>query len=138
MKKVLLLEEDEEGRTALAQILKTRGFTVVQAASDSSALATLWTAYPFDLLIAGATKYDRAVFLSDVREYRPHLPVVFLTDYCSPEARLRGLVFGAFGMSRRLNFYLNMRPITLPELDRLIRIALNGGATNNVFRSAAA
>lgn len=124
MKKVLLLEEDAEARGALARILRTRGFTVVQAAGDRAASAILKSGIYIDLIVASATEKNRIELLSDVRMLRPQLPVIFLSDYCEPESRLRGMAFGAFAMSRALNFYINLRPIALNELDRLIRIAL--------------
>ncbi|MEK6697690.1 MAG: response regulator [Nitrospirota bacterium] len=124
MKNLLLLEEDQEGREALAKVLRKRGFTVRQARDEATALAILAASPPMDMVLAGATERDRSEFLADVRERKPQVPVIFLSDYCGPEARLRGLAFGAFTMSRSLNFYINMRPVGLHELERLIRIVL--------------
>ena len=105
MKNLLLLEEDQEGREALAKVLRKRGFTVRQARDEATALAILAASPPMDMVLAGATERDRSEFLADVRERKPQVPVIFLSDYCGPEARLRGLAFGAFTMSRSLNFY---------------------------------
>ena len=124
MEHVLLLEEDGEGRETLARVLSKRGFRVVPAEDQMTALSVLTSGLPISVVLAGATYRDRIDFLSDLRETRPNLPVIFLTDYCSPESRLRGMKYGAFSMSRRLNFYINMRPVELDELDRMIRIVL--------------
>jgi DNA-binding response OmpR family regulator len=124
MKRVLLLEEDREGREVLGKILKKRGFSVVQAGNAATALASVSSAMPLDLVIAGITDTDRTTFLSDLRDENPDLPVIFLSDYCAPEARLRGVLYGAFLMSRALHFYINTRPIGLQELIRMIRIVL--------------
>ena len=124
MKRVLLLEEDREGREVLARQLKRRGFFVVQAGSTTAALASLAGSMPVDLVITGITDRDRTEFLSDLRGCRPDLPVIFLSDYCAPESRLRGALYGAFLMSRALLFFINTRPIGLHELDRMIRIIL--------------
>src|SRR3990172_5978508 len=117
MKKGVLLEEGSEGRESLARVLKKRGFAVLQTGDESSALDMLSSISQIDVVIAGASDRDRLEFLADVREERPHLPVVFFSGYCGPESKLRGILYGAFSMSRRLNFYLNMRPIGLTELD---------------------
>lgn len=123
MKTLLLLEEDTEARKVLAKVLKKRGFGVLQAKDEPSALG-LASSKSVHMVLAGATGRDRTEFLADVREGHPNLPVVFLTDYCEPESRLRGLVYGAFSVSRRLNFYINMRPIVFHELELLIRMVL--------------
>ncbi len=125
MKNLLLLEEDLEGRETLSRILKKRGFSVVQAEDAGAALRRLDSDSPIDVVLVGASDRDRTEFLSDLRENRPRLPVIFLTDHCGPESRLRGLVYGAFTVSRSHNFYINMRPVGLNELERLIRIVLN-------------
>ncbi len=122
MKRVLLLEEDSEARESLARVLKKRGFVVLQTGDESSAVDIISSASLIDVVIAGASYRDRLAFLADVREQRPNLPVVFLADYCGPESKLRGLRYGAFSVSRNLNVYINMRPIGLNELDRLLRI----------------
>lgn len=138
MRNLLLLEEDAEGRGALARVLKKRGFLVAQAKDQSAALSHLSSARPVDLVLAGATYRDRVDFLSDLRESRPNLPIIFLSDYCAPESRLRGLTYGAFSMSRRHNFYINMRPVGLDELERLIRIVLGKRRFDQTVRLAAA
>ncbi len=129
MKNLLLLEEDREGRESLAKVLRKRGFTVRQAEDEASALAILGASPPVDVVLAGATERDRTEFLADVREGSSQVPVIFLSDYCGPESKLRGLAFGAFTMSRSLNFYINMRPVGLHELERLIHIVIGRGHT---------
>jgi DNA-binding response OmpR family regulator len=138
MIRVLLLEEDSEGRESLARVLKKRGFAVLQTGDESSALDILSSTSLIDVVIAGASDLDRLEFLADVREQRPHLPVVFLADYCGPESKLRGILYGAFSMSRRLNFYINMRPIGLTELDRLLRVIVGDIRTECVRSLVAA
>lgn len=123
MKTLLVLEEDQEGRKALAKVLKKQGYGVLQARDTSAALEHI-DSRQVDLVLAGATNHDRSEFLADLRGERPLLPVVFLTDYCEPESRLRGFRYGPFCMSRRLHFYINMRPIGLHELTFLIRMVL--------------
>ena len=138
MKNLLLLEEDVEGRETLARILKQRGFRVMQAGDEMAALTTISSALPIDLVLAGAATFDRSEFLSDMREVRPLLPIMFLTEYCDPEARLRALRYGPFMLSRKLNFYLNVRPVRLTELDRMVRIILSRQSALHAPRLAAA
>jgi DNA-binding response OmpR family regulator len=124
MKKVVVLDEHREGRESLARILRRKGFAVVQAGDADTALASVSSPVPPDLVIAGVTDRDRSEFLSDLRTLSPALPVLFLSDYCAPESRLRSAVHGSFLMSRSLLFYINTRPVALSELDRMIRIIL--------------
>lgn len=138
MKNLLLLEEDVEGREALARILKRKGFRVLQAGDEMTALTAVSSALPLDLVVAGATSRDRSEFLSDLRGVRPLLPVMFLADYCDPEARLRSIRFGPFTQSRKLNFYINVRPIRVTELDRMIRIIVHKQNAVQAQRFAAA
>lgn len=126
MKNLLILEEDGEGRETLARILKRRGFHVLTTVDEASALLALSSGAPIDVVIAGATDRDRGEFLSDLHETRPDLPIIFLSDYCAPESRLRSLQYGPFSVSRRLNFYINTRPVGFHELERMIRIVLAG------------
>lgn len=137
MKHILLLEEDAEARQALSRLLKRKGFLVQQAENEVHALNIAATR-PIDIVIAGATEKDRSEFFADLRETAPLVPVVFLSDYCSPEARLRGMCFGPFSMSRSLNFYLNVRPVALLELVRLIRLIPGASRqARRISRSAA-
>lgn len=121
MKNILLLEEDAEARRSLARLLRRSGFAVHQAENEGHAL-DITSTRTIDIVVAGASERDRSEFFADLRQKDARLPVVFLSDYCGPEARLRGMVYGAFSMSRNLNFYLNVRPVALPELVRLLRL----------------
>ena len=131
MKSLLLLEEDFEGRETLSKMLRSRAFRVFPAEHEAAALTVLDSDHSVDLVLAGTTHRDRLEFLSDLRERQHSVPVVFLTDHCDAESRLRGL-FGGFYVSRRLNFYINTRAIEFYELDRLIRIVLNPQRTGCV------
>lgn len=137
MNNLLLLEEDKEARGSLARLLKKSGFPVCQAESESSALWFI-SSRRIDLVIVGASERDRCEFLADLRELSRHIPVVFLADFCGPEAKLRGIAYGPFSMSRRLNFYLNMRPIIFTELVRLIRLITARGRSGHSMNIRAA
>jgi len=138
MKNVLLLEEDTEARNALARILKKKGFHLMPVKDARTALEIVASGAHIDLVIAGATEQDRTEFLADVRIKKPDLPVIFLSDYCAPESRLRGMVFGPFSMSRTQNFYINVRPVALHELDLMIRMVLSRRSAFRLNNLAAA
>ena len=128
---LLLLEEDSKGRETLSKMLRLRGFRVFPSEHEAAALAVLDSDHPVDLVLAGTIHRDRPEFLADLRERQRSVPVVFLTNHCDAESRLRGLS-GDFYVSRRINFYINTRAIEFSELDRLIRIVLNPQRTRRV------
>ncbi len=123
MKTILVLEEDLEGRDALATMLRQRGFRVCQAEHEAAALAALGPGCSIDLVLAGATDRNRTDFLAYLRAQRRSIPVILLAD-CDDAVSRKQLLSGGFWLSSRLNFYMNIRPIDFSELDRLIRIAL--------------
>lgn len=123
MKTILVLEEDIEGREALSTMLRRKGFRVYQVEHEAAALAALGPSCSIDLVLAGATDRNRTDFLACLRAQRPSMPVILLAD-CGDAVSRKQLLSGGFWLSRRLNFYMNIRPIDFNELDRLIRIAL--------------
>ncbi len=123
MKNILVLEENLEGRYALSKMLRRKGYRVHQVERESEALTALGPGCRFDLVLAGATDRNRADFLACLRTQRPSLPVILLAD-CSDAVSRKQLLSSGFWLSRRLNFYMNTRPIDFNELDRLIQIAL--------------
>ncbi len=138
MKNLLLIEEDPEGRDVLARILTARGFRVMKAMNESTALTVLGTVVPVDIVIAGATTRDRADFLADLRKERPRVPVIFLMNAGRPAAGSHHSS-DPFSLSRKLNFYINRRSVGIDELDWLIRIIiLNQRGAVPVLRAAAA
>ena len=84
--RVLLVDDNVEGRDALARQLRRAGYTVTEAASGDEALATFGGGSGFDILISdvimpgtmsGVDLADRA------RLIRPDLPVLLLSGYPS-------------------------------------------------------
>jgi len=132
MKSIIVLEEDAESREILSKMLRGRGFRVLPVEHETAARTALDSTHPADLVLAGATYRERLFFLADLRKHRHSVPVIFLADCGNARPRLSGL-FSGFSLSRRLNCYMNTRPVDFFELDRLIRIVLNsrGGRTAN-------
>lgn len=138
MKTLVLLEEDREGRETLSGVLRQMGYSVIPAGSEEAALKAVGSSRTVHLVLAGAADRDRLAFLADVREQRPRMPVLLLSDYCEPESRLRGLLYGAFAALSRRNVYINVRPFSLVELAGLLRCVLRGRRTSGKYQLAAA
>jgi DNA-binding NtrC family response regulator len=134
---ILVLEEDLEGREVLSTMLRRMGYRVCKAEQEAPALAALGPGFSIDLVIAGATDQNRIDFLACLRAQRPSMPVVLLAA-CGDALSRKQLLSSGFWLSRRLNFYMNTRPIDFNELDRLIRIALipQGNARISHIRAA--
>ncbi|HAS54213.1 MAG TPA: hypothetical protein DCS42_08875 [Nitrospiraceae bacterium] len=76
--------------------------------------------------------------MADVREQRPRMPLLLLTEHCEPESRLRGLIYGAFAALSGRNVYINVRPFSLVELADLLRCVLRGRRAAGKLHLAAA
>ena len=138
MKTLVLLEEDREAREVFAGVLRRLGYAVIAAGDEAEAHEAIISSKAVHLVIAGTTDHDRLSFVADVRDSRPHLPVVLMADYCEPESRLRGFLFGPFAALSRRNVYINVRPVALYELAELLRSVLVGRRANRKLRLAAA
>lgn len=132
MKKVLLLSEDATVSTALACMLSNKGFHLIPVNNEASALAALASGMPLDLALASASKNTSKTFLSYLRENRPRLPVIFLTQGSEEDARLGEPGRGAEPLPAIPQVYSYRWPMLLRELDRLVRIALNASAVMTV------
>ncbi len=123
MTTILVLDENIVGRETLSNMLKRKGYHVYQVEHEDAALKALGRGCQIDIVLAGATDRNRDNFLACLRAHQPSLPVILLAD-CNDAVSRNQLLSGGFCLSRKLNFYMNTRPIEFSELDRLIRIAL--------------
>ncbi len=123
MKTILVLDENIVGRETLSTMLKRKGYHVYRVEHEDAALKVLGRGCHIDIVLAGATDRNRDDFLACLRVRRPALPVILLTN-CDDAVSRNQLLSSGFCLSRKLNFYMNTRPIEFSELDRLIRIAL--------------
>ncbi len=126
MKRILLLETGREEGVLLATSLHAKGFCVVQALDEESAMTALSCRPAIDLAIMIHADCDWLEFLISVRKKTPALPVVLLTKNCGDDkSLLRNRFPGVTSLSlsqRRTN---SSRQILLNNLDRQIRIALS-------------
>ena len=81
--RLLLVDDEDEVREALAEMLQSHGHTVLTAAGADEALARLETEPDLDLVLTdlvmpGRTGWDVA---AGVKARRPHLPVGLITGW---------------------------------------------------------
>lgn len=95
-KPILLVEDDERLREALAETLRLGGFEVLEAADGGAALQVLASAP----IAAVVTDYqmkpmDGSTLLARIRDRLPQLPVLMITAYGSIEHAVTSMMNGA-------------------------------------------
>lgn len=83
---VLVVEDEILIRMALAEALRERGYTVVEAASGDEALALLASGVPCQLVVSDVRmpgQTDGLALLRQVKGDRPDLPVVLVSGHLS-------------------------------------------------------
>jgi DNA-binding response OmpR family regulator len=116
---VLLVEDDEATRFAMARTLAREGYRVLTAATGHDAVGLLWeVSEPIDVVLLDVGLPDgRGVDLcARLRELRPATSVVVLTGEAEPAEAARLLELGV----RR--YY--QKPIALDELLATVEAAL--------------
>jgi DNA-binding response OmpR family regulator len=108
---LLVVEDDEALRFALAALLVREGYLVLTAATARDALATLrWRLEPVEVVILDVRLPDvgGAELCARLRELYPHLPVIVCTGEATP-GEARGLL--ALGVRRYFR-----KPVSPDEL----------------------
>ena len=84
---ILLVEDNEKSRRALAQLLVIRGYQVVQACDGEQALTMLQERYPITLVITDLAmpKLTGLGLLTRIHQKWPTLPLILVTGYLSPQ-----------------------------------------------------
>jgi DNA-binding response OmpR family regulator len=117
---LLLIEDDELVRDALARGFVREGYLVLTAATGHDAMGVLYTS-PVDvvLLDVGLPDVSGADLCARLRQLSPHLPVVVCSGAASPREAddLRRL-----GVVRLL-----CKPVAMPTLAAAVRAALSPG-----------
>ncbi|MFP4452914.1 MAG: response regulator [Desulfobacterales bacterium] len=116
-KKILLVDDEEEFVTTLAERLEIRGFMAEAATSGKQALELIEN-LDFDVAILDVKMpgMDGVQVMEKIRELHPDVPVILLTGYGSTDEGLQGVDKGAFD-------YL-MKPLDIEELISKIHEAL--------------
>jgi len=115
--KILLIDDEEEFVTTLAQRLEFRGYKAETARDGQTGLDRLvnesFDIVILDLLMPGLNGIDT---LKQIKNNLPALPVILLTGHGSTKAGIEGMHIGAFD-------YL-MKPLDINDLINKIKLAL--------------
>ena len=119
--RLLLVDDETELVSALAERLNLRGFSTSVALDGESALARI-KAEPFDLALLDVMLpgMHGIEVLRRIREYKPELPVILLTGRAGAKDGIEGMKQGA-------KAYLT-KPVDLSELLALFSTVHPGGA----------
>lgn len=97
MLRLLLVDDEQEFATTLAERLELRGYTVRTEENGETALS-LFPSPCFDLVILDLMMpgMKGLTVLARIREIQPDLPVILLTGHGSAEEGMEGIRLGAF------------------------------------------
>jgi EAL domain-containing protein (putative c-di-GMP-specific phosphodiesterase class I) len=95
--RVLVVDDDDDVRSAMARVLRSVGHHVSEAASVKDALRGLGTSAP-DVVVADVNmpEADGTELLRILSEAKLDLPVIFVTGWPSVETAARAVRYGAF------------------------------------------
>lgn len=85
---ILIVEDDILVRFATAELLRTEGYTVLEAVSASEALQLLATGHPLDLVLSDIRMrggMDGVSLTYAMKAVRPYLPIVLVSSHLSPD-----------------------------------------------------
>jgi len=96
MKKILVVDDDRVVLTSCKRILDSEGYEVSLTSSVKEALELL-EEKKFDILLADVImpEYDGIYLIGNVRENLPHLPILVMSGYPTPETISSGMRMGA-------------------------------------------
>ena|SRR5438132_11535641 len=116
---VLLVEDNESTRNAMAQTLADEGYLVLTADNGHDALGSLLTPLsPIDVVLLDVHLPDVSGIdiCARIRELHPHLPIVVLTGEAGPDEAARLLELGVHRYFRK--------PIAMDELLATVEASL--------------
>lgn len=115
--KILLVDDEQEFLSALAERLELRGYQVTAAGSGEAALKAFESEVPdivvLDLMMPGLSGFD---VLKQIKFRFEFIPVLLLTGYGSTKDGLKGMHYGAYD-------YL-MKPLNIDDLITKIQEAV--------------
>ena len=115
--RILLVDDDEDMRSLLADVLSDEGYEVIQAANGAEALVLLhreaFAAILLDKRMPGLSGMD---LLPGLRVICPQTPVIVITAFGDAHTAAEGAEKGAFG--------LLFKPFRMDELRALLDHAL--------------
>ena len=96
MKKILIVDDDRVVLASCRRILESEGYEVSLTSGVKEALELL-EEKKFDLLLVDVImpEYDGMYLIGNVRENLPHLPILVMSGYPTPETISSGMRMGA-------------------------------------------
>ncbi len=107
-KKILIVDDEFNSRTLLAQLFQEDGYSADTAENGKTALEVLRST-PFDILITDIRMpvMDGIELFHRAKEIYPHMPVILFTAYGTIEAAVKALKEGVFHyLEKPVNFDL--------------------------------
>lgn len=95
MIRILLVEDDDNNRYALTELLRLEGYNVLSLSGGREAIEVL-KKYKFDLIISdikmpGVTGYN---VIQEAKKIHPNTPFIFLTAYAAKSDEMVGYRMG--------------------------------------------
>ncbi len=124
MKNILLVDDEQDLRNVIAEILERAGYAVISAPDAESALSVLLNRTRIDLVITDLRLpgMSGSEFVGVLRKALPGVPVIMLTAFGSIESYVESRSMGVFE-------YIN-KPVHAWELRRIVKIALHEPAAS--------
>lgn len=122
--RILIVDDEDEGRKLVAEWLQAAGFSVLQAASGAAALFMLETEGTVDLLLTDLSmpKMDGVELIQQVRQGWPAMPVILLTGHLGAVASL------AIEQKVGGKCLVLQKPIRIGDLQDSVELALKASA----------
>ena len=125
VKRILVVDDEENTRIGLSKLLSQEGFEVESAANGNDALDLLGQ-HKVNLVISDINmpNMNGLVFLRELSRKFPSTSVIMITAYGGVESYLEAMNLGAYE-------YLH-KPVRLDELRSVIQKIFNGGSVAQV------
>ena len=125
VKRILVVDDEENTRIGLSKLLSQEGFQVESAANGNDALEMLGQ-HKINLVISDINMPDMngLVFLRELSRKFPSTNVIMMTAYGGVESYLEAMNLGAYE-------YLH-KPVRLNELRSVMKKIFNGGSVAQV------
>lgn len=113
MKRILVVDDEENARIALSKILTREGYEVASAGNGNEALTYLQSK-DVELVITDINmpEMNGITFLRELNRLRPASNVIMITAYGEVESYIEAMNLGAFE-------YIN-KPVKIDELKKII------------------
>lgn len=125
VKRILVVDDEENTRIGLSKLLSQEGFEVESAANGNDALDLLGQ-HKINLVISDINMPDMngLAFLRELSRKFPSTSVIMITAYGGVESYLEAMNLGAYE-------YLH-KPVRLEELRSVMKKIFNGGSVAQV------